>query len=162
MIIQRLIAYLCSFRALPITQHERIWKLYIEFVNAHDIPETAVRVFRRYLQLCPESREEFVEYLINVGRLDDAAIHLAKIVNDNDFVSKNGKSNHNLWYELCELISKNPHKIQSLDVDAIIRGGLRYCRILINRNSKFTVIFNILDVTLTKLGTCGTLWLIIT
>lgn len=30
-----------------------------------------------------------------------------------------------LWNELCELISKNPEKVHSLKVDAIIRGGLR-------------------------------------
>lgn len=36
-----------------------------------------------------------------------------------------GKSKHQLWNELCDLISKNPEKIHSLNVDAIIRGGLR-------------------------------------
>ena len=82
-------------------------------------------LYRRYLQLCPDEAEDFVEYLKTVDRLDDAAIILAKIVNDQNFVSKAGKSNHTLWHELCELISKNPHKIKSLNVDAIIRGGLR-------------------------------------
>ena len=50
---------------------------------------------------------------------------MAKLVNDQEFVSKKGKSNHALWYELCELISKNPHQIKSLNVDAILRSGLR-------------------------------------
>ena len=50
---------------------------------------------------------------------------MAKLVNDSEFVSKRGKSNHALWHELCELISKNPHKVRSLHVDAILRGGLR-------------------------------------
>lgn len=114
-----------ALRALPITQHDRIWPLYIKFVKSHAIPETAVRVFRRYLQLCPENTEDFIAYLVDIDRLDDAAQYLAKIVNNQDFISKEGKSNHALWYELCELISKNPHKVQSLNVDAIIRGGLR-------------------------------------
>ena len=35
-----------ALRALPITQHERIWKLYVAFVKGHDVQETAVRVFR--------------------------------------------------------------------------------------------------------------------
>lgn len=30
-----------------------------------------------------------------------------------------------LWNELCELISKNPDKVTSLKVDAIIRQGLK-------------------------------------
>jgi len=75
--------------------------------------------------LAPEDTEEYIEYLISIGRLDEAAVKLAQIVNQDDFVSKHGKSNHQLWNELCDLISKNPSKIKSLNVDAIIRGGLR-------------------------------------
>lgn len=114
-----------ALRALPITQHHRIWPSYLEFLKKHDIHETAIRVFRRYLKLCPENAEEFIEYLISIGRLDDAAVKLANIVDNEDFQSKHGKSNHQLWNELCELISKNPDKVHSLNVDAIIRGGLR-------------------------------------
>lgn len=115
-----------ALRALPITQHERIWPLYIDFVKGHKgIQETAVRVFRRYLQLCPDNAEEYVEYLVSIDRLDEAAVLLAKLVNDSEFVSKRGKSNHAMWHQLCELISKNPHKVRSLNVDAILRGGLR-------------------------------------
>ena len=69
--------------------------------------------------MCPDEAEDFVDYLISVERLDDAAVLLGKIVNDNDFVSKKGKSNHTLWHELCKLISKNPKKISSLNVDAV-------------------------------------------
>lgn len=114
-----------ALRALPITQHSRIWPLYLEFVKKYPIPETAVRVYRRFLKLQPENTEDYVEYLISADRLDEAALKLAHIVNRDDFVSKKGKSNHQLWNELCELISKNPRQIKSLNVDAIIRGGLR-------------------------------------
>ncbi|EZA47443.1 Pre-mRNA-splicing factor SYF1 [Ooceraea biroi] len=48
-----------SLRALPITQHHRIWPLYIDFLKKHDVYETAVRVFRRYLKLAPEDTEEY-------------------------------------------------------------------------------------------------------
>ncbi|XP_060517786.1 pre-mRNA-splicing factor syf1 homolog isoform X2 [Cylas formicarius] len=114
-----------ALRALPVTQHHRIWPLYLNFVKKHDIPETAIRVFRRYLKLCPENAEEYVEYLSGIDKLDEAALTLAKIVNNENFVSQYGKSKHQLWNELCELISNNPDKVQSLNVDAIIRGGLR-------------------------------------
>lgn len=114
-----------ALRALPITQHHRIWPLYLAFIKKHNIPETSVRVFRRYLKLCPENAEEYVEYLTEINRLDEAAVVLAKIVNNENFVSQHGKSSHQLWNELCELISKNPNEIRSLNVDAIIRGGLR-------------------------------------
>ncbi|CAH1970535.1 unnamed protein product [Acanthoscelides obtectus] len=114
-----------ALRALPITQHNRIWPLYLGFVKKHNIQETAVRVFRRYLKLCPENAEQYVEYLTDQDRLDEASVVLARIVNDENFVSQYGKSKHQLWNELCDLISKNPGKIKSLNVDAIIRGGLR-------------------------------------
>lgn len=105
------------------------------------------------LQLSPESAEEYIEYLKSSDRLDEAAQRLATVVNDERFVSKAGKSNYQvglveyggwvrgafppgprlrcsptcvlqLWHELCDLISQNPDKVQSLNVDAIIRGGL--------------------------------------
>lgn len=114
-----------GLRALPVTQHNRIWPLYLEFLNKYEIPETGVRVFRRYLKLCPEDAEEFINYLVKVDRLDEAAQQLAHIVDNEHFVSKSGKSNHQLWNELCDMISKNPDKVVSLNVDAIIRSGLR-------------------------------------
>lgn len=114
-----------ALRALPITQHHRIWPLYLNFLKAFDIPETAVRVYRRYLKLFPEDAEEYIEYLTENGKLDEAAQQLASVVDNENFVSKHGKSNHQLWNELCEMISKNPDKVHSLNVDAIIRGGLR-------------------------------------
>ncbi|XP_063304466.1 pre-mRNA-splicing factor SYF1 [Pelobates fuscus] len=113
-----------ALRALPITQHHRIWPLYLRFVRAYQLPETAVRVYRRYLKLSPENAEEYIEYLRSVDRLDEAASRLASIVNQDGFVSKEGKSNYQLWQELCTLLSQNPGSIRSLDSAAIIRGGL--------------------------------------
>lgn len=111
--------------ALPVTQHKRIWSLYLKFIKKHDIPETGIRVYRRYLKLVPEDAEDFVEYLKDVKKLNNAAMELSNIVDNEKFVSKNGKSHHLLWNELCDLISKNPLEIQSVNVDAIIRSGLR-------------------------------------
>lgn len=113
-----------ALRALPITQHHRIWPLYLKFAKRTNIPETAIQVYRRYLKLFPDDVEELIEYLISQDKLDDAAQKLATIVDNENFVSKHGKSNHQLWNELCELMSKNPNKVHSLNVDAIIRGGL--------------------------------------
>ena len=63
--------------------------------------------------------------MISIDRLDDAAVKLADVVNRESFVSKKGRTQHELWQWLCELISQNPDKISSLRVDPIIRGGLR-------------------------------------
>lgn len=69
-----------ALRALPITQHHRIWPLYLSFLKSFTIPETAVRVYRRYLKLFPEDAEEYIEYLTEAGKLDDAAQQLATVV----------------------------------------------------------------------------------
>ena len=118
-------AFDSALLSLPITQHKRIWPLYIAFIKSHDIPETAVRVYRRHLKLDPDAAEDYIEYLISIGRLDDAAVKLAWVVNRENFVSKTNKTHHELWQWLCDLISKNPGQISSLRVDPIIRGGLR-------------------------------------
>lgn len=110
-----------ALRALPITQHPRIWPLYLRFARNLPLPETAIRVYRRYLkvrpwffstssksssrsfalshllphfQLSPENAEEYIDYLRSVNRLDEAAVRLAAVVNDESFVSKEGKSNY--------------------------------------------------------------------
>lgn len=114
-----------ALRALPITQHHRIWPMYLKFVRSHPLHETAVRAYRRYLKLSPEDAEEYVEYLVSIDRMDEAALRMADIVNQENFVSKEGKSNHQLWHDLCELICKNPTKVTSLKVDPIIRGGIK-------------------------------------
>ena len=113
-----------ALQSLPITQHNRIWPKYLKFVKSYDIPETAVRVYKRYLKLQPEAAEDFVQYLISVERLDEAALKLAEIVNRDDFISREGKSKHQLWTELSEIICKNPDKVYSLNVNAIIREGI--------------------------------------
>ena len=41
-----------ALQALPLTQHSRIWPLYVQFIRSHNLPETAIRVYRRYLKVC--------------------------------------------------------------------------------------------------------------
>ncbi|CAF0771179.1 unnamed protein product [Didymodactylos carnosus] len=113
-----------SLRALPITQHKRIWPLYIKFVTQHHIPDTAMKVYKRYLKLLPEIAEDYMEYLKETDRLDECAQLYIEVLNRDNFVSKEGKSNHQLWNEFCELILKNPSKIKSIQVEPIIRQGI--------------------------------------
>ena len=40
-----------ALAALPVTQHDRMWPLYLRFATQAAVPvETAFRVYRRYLQ----------------------------------------------------------------------------------------------------------------
>lgn len=73
----------------------------------------------------PGHREEYVAYLKVKEQWGQAAEELAKLVNDDSFRSIEGKSKHHLWLELCDIITKHPDDVRSLDIDAIIRAGIR-------------------------------------
>ena len=53
-----------------------------------------------YFQLQPELAEVFLAYLIKIDRLDEAAIRLAGLINDENFVSREGKSKHTVSLHL--------------------------------------------------------------
>ena len=57
--------------------------------------------------------------------MTQVANKLASIVNDDTFQSLAGKSKHQLWLELCDVITKHPAEVTALNVDAILRGGIR-------------------------------------
>mmetsp|Transcript_12309 Transcript_12309/g.23159 ORF Transcript_12309/g.23159 Transcript_12309/m.23159 type:complete len:957 (+) Transcript_12309:155-3025(+) len=115
-----------ALRCLPITQHSRIWELYVKFIKEGEVPqETALCAFRRYLMLEPDHVEVYIAYLRTIKRFDEAAQRLAAIVDDEDFSSLEGKTRHQLWMDLCDLISKHPADIKSLKIESIIRSGIR-------------------------------------
>ena len=114
-----------ALRALPITQHERVWTLYLAFAKACPVQETSVRIYRRYLQFEPDGVEDYIDFLLGIGRVSEAALKLAELLNKEKVVSTKGKSRHSLWMELCELVCKNPKDVKGLRVEAILRSGLR-------------------------------------
>ncbi|KAL8555465.1 hypothetical protein ACS0TY_003319 [Phlomoides rotata] len=112
--------------ALPVTQHDRIWEYYLVFVSQKGVPiETSLRVYRRYLKYDPSHIEDFIEFLINSELWQEAAERLAGVLNDDRFYSIKGKTKHRLWLELCDLLTQHATEISGLNVDAIIRGGIR-------------------------------------
>ncbi len=61
----------------------------------------------------------------NQGRWGEVATKLAEIVDDDTFRSIEGKTKHQLWLELCDVITKHPKEVTGLKVDAILRSGIR-------------------------------------
>lgn len=112
--------------ALPITQHERIWEPYLVLVSQNGVPiETSLRVYRRYLKFDPSHIEEFIEFLVRSELWQEASERLAGVLNDDGFFSIKRKTKHQLWLELCDLLTKHATEVSGLKVDAIIRGGIR-------------------------------------
>lgn len=115
-----------ALRALPITQHSRVWELYVKFIKEGLVPkETALCAFRRYLMLEPDHVEVYIAYLRTIGRHDEAAQKLSDVVDDESFASMEGKTRHQLWMDLCDLVSKHPADVKSVNIEAIIRSGIR-------------------------------------
>merc|ERR1719443_2439772 len=73
----------------------------------------------------PDHVEVFIAYLRSIGRYDEAATRLAAVVDDEDFSSIEGKTRHQLWMDLTDLVSKHPAEIKTLKIESIIRGGIR-------------------------------------
>lgn len=117
-----------ALRALPISQHNRIWALYRPFANSAE-GETAVRIWRRYMQVHPEDAEDFIELLVQVGLYTEAVRKYIDILNNPRFQSKNGKGHYELWSEMVDLLVEHAAEVETghetgIDVDRIIRSGI--------------------------------------
>ncbi|KAH8912815.1 TPR-like protein [Coniochaeta sp. PMI_546] len=117
-----------ALRALPITQHNRIWALYIPFANSA-AGDTAVKIWRRYMQVHPEDAEDFIELLVQVGYYTEAVHKYIDILNNPRFRSKNGKGHYELWSEMVDLMVEHATEVQTgyetgIDVERIIRSGI--------------------------------------
>ncbi|KAG5439721.1 hypothetical protein PCANB_000003 [Pneumocystis canis] len=105
-----------ALQTLPVTQHERIWKLYKEFSRSVS-GETAVKIF-------PEMIEEYIQLLIDIGYYNEAAFQYIDMLNNPGFKSIEGKSYFHHWVEFSELIAKYADKIKGISVEKIMRSAM--------------------------------------
>ena len=117
-----------ALRALPITQHNRIWALYRPFANSAS-GQTAVKIWRRYMQIHPEDAEDFIELLVEMGLYTEAVKKYMTILNNPKFRSKNSKSEYQLWSEMVDLLVIHAKEVETgdetgIDVERIIRSGI--------------------------------------
>lgn len=117
-----------ALQALPLTQHNRIWALYLPFANSA-AGDTAVKIWRRYLQIHPEDTEEFIELLIDTGHYTEAVKNYIVILNNPKFRSKRGKGHFQLWSDMIDLIVAHAREIETgdevgIDVEQIIKSGV--------------------------------------
>lgn len=117
-----------ALRALPVTQHNRVWKLYKSFANSAG-GETAVKIWARYVQIHPEDMEDYIEMLIETGHYLEAVKKYMQILDNPKFKSKHIKSEFQLWSEMAELMVNKAREIgdssvSGFDPDTIIRSGI--------------------------------------
>eukprot|EP00921_Rhytidocystis_pertsovi_P010004 GHVQ01015998.1.p1 GENE.GHVQ01015998.1~~GHVQ01015998.1.p1 ORF type:complete len:864 (-),score=84.98 GHVQ01015998.1:311-2902(-) len=111
-------------RGIPLTQHEKIWEDILEFVMKCGVEQTALVMLKRYVMIYPEKVEVFINYLKERELWEEAAELLGKAINNDSFVSIEAKSKHELWMELCELLSGHPESIRCIRVEEVLRCGI--------------------------------------
>lgn len=103
-----------------------MWPLVLRLAYLPGCPAvTAVRLLRRYLQFDPAYIEEFIAYLISVGRFREAAEQLAAAISDDGFRSAKGTTKRQLLLDLCDLVAKHPDDVARMPVEAILRSAVR-------------------------------------
>ena len=117
-----------ALRALPLTQHNRIWAKFRLFASSA-WGLTAVRVWKRYLQIHPEDAEKFIDILVEMGEYNEAVKIYIDILNDPKFRSKAGKSNFQLWTDMIDHVVAHAKAIKldgvlDVSVEQIIKSAI--------------------------------------
>ena len=99
-----------------------------------EVPETlelSRQVLRRYIAFRPEATEDYIDFLLNNNCIDEAYALLVNIIDDDGFVSRQGKTKFELRMELCKGLAKNPSCVASLSVylgrEIEVEGVIRHC-----------------------------------
>lgn len=112
-----------ALQALPLTQHDRIWKLYKPWYSSAG-GLTARCVMKRNLQIEPDLIEEYKELLEELCFYNEAADQHVKILDNPKFRSAKSKSQFQLWSDFCNLLVRHPRDVGTIDVEAVVRSGI--------------------------------------
>ncbi|KIW00457.1 pre-mRNA-splicing factor syf1 [Verruconis gallopava] len=117
-----------ALRALPITQHARIWALYIPFAKLVG-GETALKIWKRYMQFAPDRVEEYISLLVDEKQYTEAVKQYINVLNNPRFVSREAKGPFQFWIEMLELMIDHAREVVTgddvgIDVERIVRSGI--------------------------------------
>ena len=114
-----------ALKALPVTQHEELWKVYVEWALAFGIFETTKQVLRRYIMFEPTYREKYINLCLEEEDYKEAVTHLKWCVDQANYVSPDGRSKKDIFLQLCDVVAGHPDVASLTDVGALIRGVLK-------------------------------------
>ena len=98
-----------SLQMLPVTQHKKIWDIYIPWVESlSGCHKSKIEIFRRYLKFNSDYKEKFVHYLVSIQEFNYAIELIIEILNDENFCSKENKSQYYYWIMICQIINNYP------------------------------------------------------
>lgn len=110
-------------RSQPITQHQDwIWPEFLKFSNECDVPETKQKIWKRYISINQNGREEYIDVQKGIKKYDEAAKQLYMLQNDINYISKKNYTKYDIWIQLLEQILQHPSDVQRvLDIDRFQR-----------------------------------------
>ncbi|KAL7750276.1 pre-mRNA-splicing factor syf1 [Sorochytrium milnesiophthora] len=119
-----------ALQSLPITQHARIWDVYLKWISSpHVGGEVAARVYRRYLkarQIESSKFDDYISLLTSMERYNDAATELIKfLVDEQAHRNVPPKQVYTRLLSLCEIITKHPGELDaSVPVAKVVLAGI--------------------------------------
>ena len=121
-----------ALQMLPITQHKKIWDIYIPWAESlTGCYRSKIEIFRRYLKFNPDYKEKFIRYLVGIKEFTYAIELIIEILNDENFFSKENKSQYYYWVMICQIINNYPEQInlnkneKNINIDKLIRHGIQ-------------------------------------
>ncbi|KAI9156050.1 pre-mRNA-splicing factor syf1 [Blastocladiella emersonii ATCC 22665] len=115
-------AFDAALRALPTTQHPRVWDLYLPWAEGVGGP-LAAHVHKRHLKLEPKQHYAYIKLLLDLGDYNGAATQLMRAISTS--TDSGGKSSYDLFDKLCTVAVQHPDALTAVSVDDILRAGIR-------------------------------------
>ncbi|ORZ33401.1 hypothetical protein BCR44DRAFT_1438412 [Catenaria anguillulae PL171] len=111
-----------ALQALPVTQHDRIWELYLPWTKRY--PDIAIHVHKRYLKLDPTHASAYVTLLMDSGNHALAATHVLKSL-DSAAVTDDPVRTAALFDKLFSLLTSHPTALPAHLAEQVLRAGIR-------------------------------------
>ena len=125
-----------ALQSLPVTQHDKIWPVMLEWIDAPDkvdpatnlvpywqIPlETRIRLLRRYSIFQPLYRSEFGDFLVKHQRWGEAAVQYQALLNESATAQR-----AEYWQAFSTLCTQHPVQVEQAGVpwEDIVRAVLK-------------------------------------
>jgi pre-mRNA-splicing factor SYF1 len=112
----------------PLVQSCKQGTLQTENYHVQIPHEVILRVLRRYAHYYnPAARELLANIALKCERYGEAAALYCEILNDNDFLSVEGTTRHELWIKFTDICTEHPEEsfIAGVDFEGIVRSVLK-------------------------------------
>lgn len=72
-----------------------------------------------------EMIDSYNRYLIGIEKYDEAAVEICKIIDDENYHSRDGTTKHQLWMKLLNIVVKHAQQITSINIEHVLRNGIK-------------------------------------